>query len=703
MAFLTVKRVHLVLIITLFAALSACSSNSTTISSPNYRQTIEKTSAFIKQGIKDHNLVGLSIALVDGDKIVWAEGFGWADQENKIPATSKTVYMLGSGTKAMTAVSLLRLHEKGVISLDNPVRNYLPEFNLAARFPNQMQNITVRRLLNHHSGLPGDIYNGGFVEKSWNEWGGNLYTDWLLNYLKEDYPCYDPGQIAIYCNIGFVLAGEIGLRWGGAGGYEFDGYMALKLFQLLGMNHTSLRVITENLATGYINSQPQPVFETNSTFGATGGAYTTVEDMSLFIRMLVNGGQAPDGSRFLLPETVDMMGIGEQTTLDLDSYWQPGLGLDTIDDPAMRYAGRAWTKNGSTGYFNSFMEMLPDKKLGVIVLSNSDTANHFVYALGREALKNAVQEKFGIAPVRAELPNHQSIHDPDQIAGLYVRKAGYDRIAKNADGTLTWTIGASEGTPVQRKLEYDGQAYKMDGRTERIIFLNRTWKGEDHFLMLQYGSSGSDTDEQIYGGAAVYTLGEKLTLPVVTPAWTNRTNKIFVVENIPWNDDGNWSGPLFSLVEKDDILMTFGSSGQQVVAIQNDTLVYTSGIGNRADSGVRVINDGGVEKLLYNGLQGFDISNVASISIGDSIAGTASLYKTKWYHFNAATPGQKVIFTISGNDQDFRLRLFDDSLMSIKAQGDGRIEIASLPAGDWYLAISPTPDAAATFALAVTR
>ncbi len=698
---LTFKRFRLALTIFLFLAISACSSTST--SPPDYRQTIEKTSAFINQGMTDNNLVGLSIALVDGDKIVWSKGFGWADKENNIPAASNTVYMLGSGTKAMTTVALLRLHEKGIISLDNPVRNYLPEFTMASHFPNEMQNITVRRLLNHHSGIPGDIYTGLFVEKAWNEWGGNLYTDWLLNYLQDDYPSYDPGEVAIYSNAGFILAGEIGLRWGETGGGEFDEFMARKLFQPLGMNHTSLRRIVENVATGYVNGQRQAARESNGSGAATGGAYTTVEDMARFMMTIINGGQAPDGSRVLLPSTVDMMGVGEKTTLDMNTYWQPGLGLDTMDDPVMRYAGRAWTKNGSTGDFNSFMEVLPDRKLGVIVLSNSDTANFFVYALAREALQNAVKEKFGLTPTSPQLPQYASIQDPDQIAGIYVRKDGYDRIAKNADGTLTWTVGAYGDTPEQRKLAYDGQAYKMDGRSEGIIFLNRTWKGKDHFLMLQYGSSGSEKDKHMYGGTVVDILGEKLTSPAVTPAWRARTDKIFIVENLPWNDAFVWNVPICGLVEKDGILMILSINGQQMISIENDNLAFTAGLNNRADSGVRVINDGGMEKLLLGGMQCFDISNVAPVAIGDSVTSNATLYKTKWYRFNVAVPGQKVIFNIATGGQNYRLRLFDNSLLALKAEGDGRIEVASLPAGDWYLAVSPTPDAAASFTLTATQ
>jgi hypothetical protein len=79
------------------------------------------------------------------------------------------------------------------------------------------------------------------------------------------------------------------------------------------------------------------------------------------------------GSFLLTPDTVAMLGEAERSSLDIDSYGQPGLGPDAMDDPVMQYAGRAWAKNGSTGDYNSYMEMLPDQKPGVIVLTHSDT------------------------------------------------------------------------------------------------------------------------------------------------------------------------------------------------------------------------------------------------------------------------------------------------------------------------------------------
>ncbi|MBW1829551.1 MAG: beta-lactamase family protein [Deltaproteobacteria bacterium] len=233
-----------------------CSSSSSDSQSESFATTIRETTSYIKSEMEKHNAVGLSIALVSGDRVVWSQGFGWADKENEIAATADTVYMLGSGTKTLTTVALLKLVEQGIISLDQPAINYLTEFSLVDRFPDQMQNITVRRFLNHHSGIPGDLYNAGFLYGApWNQWGScDVYMDWLLNYLSKDYPSHPPGQMATYCNTGFVLAGEIVLRENGMPDETFPDYLARNLFAPLGMEHTSLFVINENLAKGYEGS-----------------------------------------------------------------------------------------------------------------------------------------------------------------------------------------------------------------------------------------------------------------------------------------------------------------------------------------------------------------------------------------------------------------------------------------------------------------
>ena len=429
-----------------------CSSSSNDSNSESFLTTIANTTAYIKSEMEKHKSVGLSIALVSDDKVVWSQGFGWADKENMIAATADTVYMLGSGTKTLTAVALLKLVEQGIVSLDEPIVKYIPEFNMMDRFPDQMRNMTVRRSLNHHSGIPGDLYNAQVLYgPPWNQWGGcDVYMDWLLDYLSRDYPSHPPGQMTTYSNTGFVLAGEVALRADGLTGETFPDYLARKLFEPLGMDHSSLFVIKKNLATGYEGGKPTEDKILNCTVGASGGAFTTVKDMARFLTMVNNGGMGPDGTQFVKPATVAMLGDAEKSSLDIDSFLQPGLGLDTMDDPVMQYAGRAWMKSGGTPGFVSLMEMLPDKKLGVIVLANSDTSGLLLWGVVRECLKQAVREKCGIEPTPPDLTTYVSLNDPSEIEGIYLKGSGYDKVVDKGDGSLDWTqnVQAEDSEPL---------------------------------------------------------------------------------------------------------------------------------------------------------------------------------------------------------------------------------------------------------------
>lgn len=671
-----------------------CSSSSQYNS--NFSQTIAKTSTYIQDGMANKKIVGMSIALVHDGRIVWSDGFGFADTEKGIPAESNTVYMIGSTSKTLTTAALLNLYDQGLVLLDEPARTYLPEFTMVSRFNNQDQGMTVRRLLNHRSGIPGDIYNGGFVEKSWDDWSSSLFMDWLFNYLKDDYPTYAPGEIGSYCNTGFILAGEIFRRK--SGGAFFNDAITKNLLKPLGMNHTSFRMITENLAAGYVDGQPVPPMESNIT--ATGGAYSTVDDMAQFLIMLLKKGLHPNGSRIFQPDTVALMGQTERSSLDINAYAVLGLGLDTADDPAMRYVGPAWAKNGSTGIFNAFLEVLPDRDLGVIILSNSNTADEFVYAAARECLKNAVLERYGVAPSLPPMPQMASETDPEKIVGKYVRASGYDEISRNADGTLTWLVKAHSQTPAQRILRYDGEAFAVNDGTERLVFTNRIWEGTSHFLV-QYGSSGSEVDTDMYGGYVIHPLGEKYTPVSIPNTWLNRTNRTYLIDNIPWNDWG-WDAPSIRLDAINGVLMGGKSGDQAVITPQNDSLAFMAGTLNRGDSRVRVILEDGREKLVVGGYQGYDIVQVPPVAIGDAINGHVNFHKTAWYRFTSNSAGLRILFAIAGNDSRYTLRLFKASLDTAQAVKTGTLEWTSQP-GTWYLAISPSPDATGDYTLKVTN
>ena len=130
----------------------------------DYEYTKQYMSWLIKKEMKRNNITGLSIALVDGQKVVWSAGFGYADKVNNIPATSQTVYGAGSISKLFTATATMQLAEQGKIDIDKPLQTCLPRFSIKTRFPDAGP-ITPRNIMTHHSGLPSDLRKGMWSKK----------------------------------------------------------------------------------------------------------------------------------------------------------------------------------------------------------------------------------------------------------------------------------------------------------------------------------------------------------------------------------------------------------------------------------------------------------------------------------------------------------------------------------------------------------
>ncbi|HEY2841973.1 MAG TPA: serine hydrolase domain-containing protein, partial [Pirellulales bacterium] len=113
-------------------------------------QVIAQLEQAVRYEVAAKNLPAFSIALVEGERLVWAEGFGFQDAEKKIPATAETVYRVGSVSKLFTDIAVMQLVEQGKLDLDQPVQKVLPSFTPKNSFD---VPITLRLLTSHRSGL----------------------------------------------------------------------------------------------------------------------------------------------------------------------------------------------------------------------------------------------------------------------------------------------------------------------------------------------------------------------------------------------------------------------------------------------------------------------------------------------------------------------------------------------------------------------
>jgi len=371
---------------------TGCSSSGD--GSTNYSDIIGDMTDVVQNRMAENPYVkGLSLALVDGQRVVWAEGFGYADAEAKAPATADTLYEIGSVSKVFTACLVLQLVDAGKVNLDDPLTNYIPGFSVGqplGSFPKAGGGpVTIRSMMTHHSGIPGDLWNGTF--------GKARYPDFntrLLDALKNDNAHYPPNFFLMYNNTAVSLLATV---IEAASGETFE-RRSDAFFQALGMTHTSFfrdspPVAGGPLAKGYLQGKTYGPYYNNTV--AAGSMISSVSDMARFIQMMNSRGQA-QGGRVLKAETVEAMLTRQNGSIPLDFDFPLGF-IWKLYDPELAYAGRFCEHSGDAMIFESMLKILTDRHLGMIVLTNAQEGNPLHEEIARDTLARVLERKAGIA------------------------------------------------------------------------------------------------------------------------------------------------------------------------------------------------------------------------------------------------------------------------------------------------------------------
>ncbi|MBF0292663.1 MAG: beta-lactamase family protein, partial [Nitrospinae bacterium] len=185
----------------------------------------------IKREADKRGIRGVSVALVDSGETVWAEGFGFADEAGKKPATERTLYRVGSISKLFTMLGVMKLSENGRVNIDGAIADYIPGFSIKTRFADAPP-ITIRSVLTHHSGLPSDYAKGMWTDKP------ERFTS-LIGLLKEEYAANPPGLVFSYSNVGFTLLGAVIEN---ASGSRYEDYMDTHLLGPIGMKDSAFEI-----------------------------------------------------------------------------------------------------------------------------------------------------------------------------------------------------------------------------------------------------------------------------------------------------------------------------------------------------------------------------------------------------------------------------------------------------------------------------
>lgn len=334
-------------------------------------------------------IAGASIALSDGERVVWAEGFGYTDRSRSVKVTADTPFFVGSITKSFTALGVLRAASQGLLSLDDPLKKHLPWFTVNSRFgAAEVDRITIRHLLSHHSGLGtwaplGNPFDDRYHTRTFEEVVRSTRDSWLK---------FPAGERFEYCNQGMDLAGYA-LQT--ATGRPFVRYMREEMFEPLGMTASTFQqkevTLKASFAVPYQGDKAVPIKDgIVHPMLAAGGMLSSASDLAKFINFHLRGGKVND--RHLVGEgLLREMYVPQFTAKGLAS----GYGLcvyKAIEHDTVRFS------HGGFGYgISTHYRWLPEQGMGVVVLTNQGT-RHNAPAIASVAVELMLKAKLGALP-----------------------------------------------------------------------------------------------------------------------------------------------------------------------------------------------------------------------------------------------------------------------------------------------------------------
>jgi CubicO group peptidase (beta-lactamase class C family) len=327
------------------------------------------------------NITNLSRAIIIDKKLVWAQGYGYADRQNKIPFTPSTIMNIASISKTFTGICIMKAVEEGKVSLDEDINTYLPFKVINPNFPNE--KITLRHLATHTSGLA-DRYpfytdSTYFYEGNKPESLGEFLKNYFLpdgkHYSKDNFLKSKPGTYRDYSNIGAGLAGYIiELRTG----KKLNEYGKQHIFRPLKMSNSgwSLAEVNTNNHTKLYKKQGDSTIPIQLYEGTTypdGGVRTSVNELSKVFICLLNDGEF-NKTRILKKETIDEM-LRFQFT---ESNKPANVKLDKLNSGifwATKMGATRIGHNGSDPGVRTFMLSDLTKEIGVILFFNTSLSD----------------------------------------------------------------------------------------------------------------------------------------------------------------------------------------------------------------------------------------------------------------------------------------------------------------------------------------
>jgi CubicO group peptidase (beta-lactamase class C family) len=410
----------------------------------------------IQRQMTERQVPSVAVAVARDGRIVWEEGFGWADRANRVAATPHTLYSLASISKPVTATGLMILKERGLLDLDRPINDYLGDAKVNVRIGDPAA-VTVRRVANHTAGLPLH-YQFFYVDEPYRAPSRDETIRRYANTVTA------PGERYFYSNLGYGILDYVIAR---VSGKSYPDFMRTEVFGPLGLTHMSVDVepaLQQQQAVRYgTDGLPIPFYG----FDHPGGSaiYASAHDLVRFAMFHLKA-HLPDQKPIISDAGIDDM---QKATADAGNGQGYGIGWSTTEYQGGR---RSVSHTGGMGGVSTSLRLFPSDKIAIVVLTNA--GSHPVAGTVMNEIEKTLLPNLARKPPAPAAPGSE-FEPPEELIG-------------------TWTGQVHRvGTPLDLTLEIkrDGDVHARLG-TQLQTLLNRVALRDGYLTGTMMGDIGTE-------------------------------------------------------------------------------------------------------------------------------------------------------------------------------------------------------------------
>jgi CubicO group peptidase (beta-lactamase class C family) len=464
-----------------------------TAPAPKKTEKLDGFDDVVTAKMAEYEVPGAVVGIVENDTVVYLKGFGVRELGKPEKVDPDTRFQVASISKYFNAAGIGSLVEEGKLDWDTPVVTYLPNFALNDTYAGK--HATLRDLLSHRTGLK--AYDGGLLGRV-----GYSNKEMLerMRYLQPGASFREKNQ---YSNAGFFIAGEVAAA---ADNRSWEDLTDARIIRPLNMTrsgaHYETLYLDDNRYTSHMGTANGTIIIPHEIdpLPAAGQVVSTGRDMTQFMRMMLNNGSI-DGKQILAPKTVAAINAPSFVTGQPDDPADPytlkanGLGCDSFT-----YQGeRIVQKNGGLDGVRSLVVLVPDKKIGIVVIANRHLtefpeavqAEFLERYIGRSGTDLQARVKAGqtminemIAPPQRPANPGPATIAPSALAGNYSSNLyGILQVIPGADaGNMSFVVGPGR---------YPGNLSHWTNNTWLLSFANPDDPSE--LVTFTTGPSGSVT------------------------------------------------------------------------------------------------------------------------------------------------------------------------------------------------------------------